>query len=67
MPQTFQVLQEAGGVDSAEMFRVFNMGIGMLAVVPASESAQVVERIEATGQRAWVCGEVAAGVGVEVA
>jgi len=66
VPETFRVLQEAGGVDVTEMFRVFNMGIGMLAVTAASDADDVVARIAETGQRAWVCGEVLPGTGVEV-
>lgn len=33
----FELIQEAGGIDSAEMFRVFNMGLGMLIIIPADQ------------------------------
>jgi len=33
VPHIFKILQQNGGVDSAEMYQVFNMGIGMVAVV----------------------------------
>ena len=33
VPRIFKILQQNGGVDSAEMYQVFNMGIGMVAVV----------------------------------
>ena len=36
-PRVFTELQELGGVSDDEMFKVFNMGIGMVAVVPADE------------------------------
>ncbi len=66
VPQTFQVLQEAGGVEVAEMFRVFNMGVGMLAVAAEADAPALLDRLEARGQRAWVCGEIVAGGGVEL-
>ena len=66
VPDTFRVLQEAGGVDPMEMFRVFNMGIGMLAVTAPEDTDGVVARLDQAGQHAWVCGEVLPGTGVEV-
>ena len=40
-PPLFRYLGETGGVDDLEMHRVFNMGIGMVAIVPAADSGQV--------------------------
>ena len=36
-PPIFDLVKNAGGVDDAEMFRTFNMGIGLIAVVPDAE------------------------------
>lgn len=33
----FELIQEVGGIDSAEMFRVFNMGLGMLVILPPDQ------------------------------
>ncbi len=64
LPQVFRVLQRLGGIDDAEMWRVFNMGIGMLAIVGDAEAACAVLRDR--GVDAWHCGEVVAGDGVDV-
>ena len=66
-PAVFATLAEGGGVDDDEMFRVFNMGVGMLAVVAAHEADGVVDRLTATGLDAWIAGEVTQGAGVELA
>ena len=41
VPPLFRWLQKAGGVDEAEMYRVFNMGIGMIAIVPAADAGSM--------------------------
>ena len=45
------------------MFRAFNMGVGMVALVPAAEAAGVVGALCDAGETAWVAGEVVAGDG----
>ncbi len=40
-PPLFEWLGEAGGVGAGEMYRVFNMGIGMVAVVPRGDAEKV--------------------------
>ena len=64
-PDIFGFLAERGPVDPAEMWRVFNMGAGMLAVVPAGEDAVGVLRDR--GVDAWVCGQVTDRPGVVLA
>jgi phosphoribosylformylglycinamidine cyclo-ligase len=58
VPPLFTYIQRIGEVDEAEMYRVFNMGIGMLAVV-AKEDLEKVQK--AIGEATWVVGELAAG------
>src|SRR5688572_14663419 len=41
VPPIFRLIQETDGIDDAEMHRVFNMGLGMLVVVPADQATQV--------------------------
>lgn len=62
-PNVFQQLERAGGVSRTEMFRVFNMGIGMLVVVAPDRETQVLETL---GNHAWGVGEVVEGDGVEL-
>lgn len=59
----FRVLAEESGAPPEEMFRVFNMGIGMIAAVRASEMEEVRSRIEANGCPAFPCGELVEGSG----
>lgn len=63
-PALFRVLERAGGVDHDEMYRVFNMGVGMIAVVAADAAADVMAELEAAGERPWVLGRIEAGEGV---
>ena len=65
-PDVFTALGDAGRVDPDEMFRVFNMGIGMLAIVAPDNAADIVSRLQARGEDAWVAGEVVVGPGVEI-
>ena len=46
------------------MFRVFNMGIGMIAVAPAGEVDRLRQAAETEGVSSWVIGEVVSGKGV---
>jgi phosphoribosylformylglycinamidine cyclo-ligase len=57
----FDWLQRAGGIDAAEMYRTFNCGIGMVAVVPAERAGAAVELLASHGETAAVIGEVRAG------
>lgn len=59
----FEWLQAAGGVSDAEMYRTFNMGVGMIVIVPAGEAGAAVA---AGGDGAVVVGEVVVGDGVEL-
>lgn len=58
VPPIFRLIQERGNIDTDEMYRVFNMGIGMIVVVPveAARPAQM-----ALGEESWVIGEVVRG------
>jgi len=60
LPPLFSFLQERGGVADAEMARVFNMGLGMLAIVPEEDAARAIEAIETD---AWKVGTIAPGQG----
>jgi phosphoribosylformylglycinamidine cyclo-ligase len=63
----FQVLQKQGGVEDAEMFRTFNMGIGYVLVVPADRADRVTAALTGAGERVHALGEIVAGErGVEL-
>jgi phosphoribosylformylglycinamidine cyclo-ligase len=56
VPPVFELVRRSGDVDDAEMFRTFNMGIGLIAVVPDAGAA--VKAVEAAGERAVVIGSI---------
>lgn len=56
----FQVIARAGGVAPAEMYRVFNMGVGFCVVLPETEGDQVVEAARRHGVVAWRLGRAVA-------
>jgi phosphoribosylformylglycinamidine cyclo-ligase len=57
-PALFDLLQRHGELAESEMRRVFNCGIGMILVVPREEAADVIDRLEALGERAYPIGRV---------
>jgi phosphoribosylformylglycinamidine cyclo-ligase len=66
-PEVFGWLAEAGPVVDDEMWRTFNCGVGMVAIVPQARAADAVELLVSRGVPAWIVGEVADRPGVELA
>jgi len=62
-PPVFGVLAGHGGVADEEMERVFNMGVGMVAVVGADDADAALTLLASRGVPAWLAGEVTAGTG----
>jgi phosphoribosylformylglycinamidine cyclo-ligase len=58
IPPIFSYLQQAGNISAKEMARTFNMGIGMIVVVPDHAVLDVMQRIEAMNEHAFVIGEI---------
>lgn len=63
IPHTFRVLEEAGGVARDEMYRAFNMGVGMVVVADPADASSVLASASIAGVRAWALGQVAPGTG----
>ncbi len=61
VPELFRLLQRHGGVDSEEMFQVFNMGVGMVLLVDPVGLGEVLAALRAAGQTAWPIGSVQEG------
>lgn len=61
VPPIFSVIETAGGVDAIEMYRVFNMGIGMVWFVPQTAVDSALRHCSAAGIESAVIGEVIAG------
>lgn len=62
-PAVFQWLQTTGNIDTAEMYRTFNCGIGMILVVPGEQADSLVRHLELAGEDARVIGGVEAADG----
>jgi phosphoribosylformylglycinamidine cyclo-ligase len=62
-PPIFQWLAAKGGVPEAELYQVFNMGVGMTMIVAADKADAALRFIRARRQAAWIIGEIARGTG----
>ncbi|MFT6450359.1 MAG: phosphoribosylformylglycinamidine cyclo-ligase [Oleispira sp.] len=58
LPPVFKWLQENGNVDTFEMYRTFNCGVGMIACVPADKADSAVALLNAEGEQAWIIGHI---------
>ena len=63
VPNVFRQLEKAGGVDRAEMFRTFNMGVGMVVIASDADVEEVITASRAAGIHAWRLGNVTNGAG----
>jgi phosphoribosylformylglycinamidine cyclo-ligase len=63
VPPLFETLIAAGGVERAEAFRAFNMGVGMVVIADRTEVEPLLSASRAAGVDAWVMGDVVAGTG----
>jgi phosphoribosylformylglycinamidine cyclo-ligase len=65
VPPVLELIQRLGGVPEAEMWRTFNMGAGMLAVV--DDARRAIALLRDRDVDAWQCGTIVARPGVELA
>lgn len=64
VPEDFLAIQRLADVGAEEMYRVFNMGVGMVLAVDPAGVESLVRELDAAGGRAFVLGSVRAGEGV---
>ena len=60
---SFLYLQEKGGISLNEMYRTFNMGIGMMAIVPENSVEDMLHQFQAHGEQPYLIGEIKAAQG----
>lgn len=65
VPPVFDVMSRLGSVNREEMYRVFNMGIGLILVVPRDSVTAVLAKAAVFGDRGWLIGEMVPSVGKE--
>lgn len=57
----FRFLEEKGNIPHREMFNIFNMGIGMVVVLPESEAQKAITILQSHGEKASVIGRIVKG------
>tara|TARA_R110002072_G_scaffold172728_5_gene327081 strand:+ start:28296 stop:29360 length:1065 start_codon:yes stop_codon:yes gene_type:complete len=65
LPDIFKWLQEEGNVESTEMYRTFNCGVGMIISVPSNSAESCIETLTSLGETAWKIGYIASRHGQE--
>ena len=65
-PEIFKWLQKEGNIDSHEMYRVLNCGVGMVVIISKESSSQAIDHLSACGENAWLIGEVVHSKGEQV-
>ena len=63
VPPIFGLLQRLGNIDNREMFKAFNMGIGMILVVSKKETDRILKQLSALKETAYPIGEITPGTG----
>ncbi|MCC7194874.1 MAG: phosphoribosylformylglycinamidine cyclo-ligase [Gemmatimonadaceae bacterium] len=63
VPHVFRALQQAGSVSDEEMFRAFNMGVGMVVAADEAGAAAVMASADRAGIAAWHIGRLVEGTG----
>ena len=61
IPPVFPFLQEKGGVDEAEMYHVFNMGVGLVLVLPSNQIDIAIVSLRESGESPSLIGEIIHG------
>ena len=58
VPYIFKYIQKRGNVAEEEMFKTFNMGIGLIVIVPTKEAKKAIRFLKNMGEKAYLVGEV---------
>ena len=66
LPEIFQWLQREGNIEITEMYRVLNCGVGMIVIVPKESAKDAIKALKASGEKAWLIGEVINSKGEQV-
>lgn len=60
----FKLMEEVGKLARKDMYNIFNMGIGMVAIVPVKDAEKVVNHFNQIGEKASVIGKVTQQEGI---
>ena len=57
-PEVFSWIQKNGNIDTHEMYRTFNCGVGMICVVSRDDAEKTVEILNSCGEKSWIIGSI---------
>jgi len=57
-PPIFEIIRQGGNIPEAEMFRVFNYGIGMVVIVRAKDASEIMDRLIGLQETPYLIGEI---------
>jgi len=58
VPYIFKLIQNSGNIDEKEMYRAFNMGIGLVIIVSRKDAEKVIEFLNKNSEKAWLLGKI---------
>lgn len=58
IPIIFNLIQRLGDIEEREMYRTFNMGIGIVVIIDPSDVDKALEKLNGMGEKAYVIGEI---------
>jgi phosphoribosylformylglycinamidine cyclo-ligase len=59
----FSLIQSKGSISDSEMYKTFNMGIGMVLVVNSSDAQKIIKKLNRLGEEAFIIGRAEKGKG----
>ncbi|MCP4114742.1 MAG: phosphoribosylformylglycinamidine cyclo-ligase [Desulfobacteraceae bacterium] len=65
MNKLFPLIQDLGEIETAEMYKTFNMGIGFVLIADPAQADAIIATVESTGEKAFKIGTVKEGEGME--
>ena len=57
-PEIFNWIQDLGKIDTTEMYRVLNCGVGMIVIVPKESLDDSIKLLNSNGEDSWLIGEI---------
>ena len=67
VPEIFRIAQKSGGISDHEMYKTFNMGVGMVVILGKSHAAAAQKVLKSFKLNSWVVGTITKHAGVTVA
>jgi phosphoribosylformylglycinamidine cyclo-ligase len=61
IPSIFKIIQEEGNIEEKEMFRTFNMGIGLILIVNKQDADKIINRLDSMNFKSYLIGRVVKG------